>query len=188
MVGGLSQEGVAFAERMKADDRAGRSQRLRFTFETETVFETLSKETQAAVTAAYEALTAGQKREFLKPKEASRIGPFKETYTAYAQFSGDAAHPTITALARHWGRGEDEKTAVFDVIPEPRENELDETLHLACIALLGIMVVVNEMNGFTEAGKKLITLNTELKTLQAERWGGGEIGEGMEIRTEKSDR
>jgi hypothetical protein len=50
------------------------------------------------------------------------------------------------------------------------------------------MVVVNEMNGFTEAGKKSIELNIELKTLQAERWGAGEIGgDGMEIRTQEPD-
>jgi hypothetical protein len=191
MVGGLSAEGEAFAERMKADDRAGRRNRLKFAFETESVFETLSEETRMAVTTAYEALRTGQRGEFLKPKHASDIGPFKDMYPAYGQFSGDAAHPTITALARHWGRGEDEKTAVFDVVPEPRENELDETLHLACVALLSIMFLVNEMNGYTEAGKKLIDLNTELKELQAERWGPEEIGgEGLYIRTEKlsSDR
>jgi hypothetical protein len=52
-------------------------------------------------------------------------------------------------------------------------------------SLVSIMVVVNEMNSHTEAGKKLIDLNTELKTLQAERWGPGEIGgERMYIRTE----
>jgi len=54
-------------------------------------------------------------------------------------------------LARHLRK--EDKTAVFDVVPEPKEDELDETLHLACIALIGMMVVVNEMNGFTEGGK-----------------------------------
>jgi Family of unknown function (DUF5677) len=188
MVGGLSAEGDAFAERMKADDRAGRSNRLKFQFETESLFETLSAETQTAVTAAYNALTNRQTRKFLNPKEASGIGQFKEAYVAYAQYSGSAAHPTLTALARHWSPL-DEKTAAFDAIPEPSEDQLDETLHLACIALLSIMVVVNEMNGFTEAGKKSIKLNIELKTLQAERWGAGEIGgDGMEIRTQEPDR
>jgi hypothetical protein len=182
MVGGLSAEGDAFAERMKADDRAGRSSRLKFQFETESLFETLSAETQTAVAAAYNSLTNSETRKFLKPKQISGIGPFKETYAAYAQYSGNAAHPTLTALARHWSL--DQKTATFDTIPEPTEDQLDETLHLACIALLSIMVVVNEMNGFTEAGKELIELNMELKTLQAEKWGAGEIGDdGMEIRT-----
>jgi hypothetical protein len=132
------------------------------------------------------ALTNRQTRKFLNPKEASDIGPFKEAYAPYAQYSGNAAHPTLTALARHWSPL-DEKTAAFDAIPEPTEDQLDETLHLACIALLSIMVVVNEMNGFTEAGRKSIELNIELKTLQAERWGGGEIGgDGMESEHKNS--
>ena len=107
MVGGLSAEGDAFAERMIADDRAGRNKRLKFAFESESLFETLSQETQVAVTEAYEALRTGQKKEFLNPKDASGIGPFKQAYIAYSQFSGDAAHPTITALARHWSPGEE---------------------------------------------------------------------------------
>lgn len=188
MVGGLSAEGDAFAERMKDDDRAGRSSKLKFAFETESVFQTLSQETQEAVTDAYDALRTGKRREFLKPKDASGIGPFKDAYIAYSQFSGDAAHPTITALARHWSPGENDRTGILDLVPEPSEDQLDETLHLACIALLSIMVVVNEMNGFTEAGKKLIDLNTELKTLQAEKWGPEDSNKEMEIRTEKSNR
>ena len=69
--------------------------------------------------------------------------------------------------------------------PEPKEDELDETFHLTCIALIGMMVTVNEMVGYTEAGKKLPQINHELKQLQGERWGVETINEGMEIRTEK---
>jgi Family of unknown function (DUF5677) len=60
MVGGLFAEGDAFAERMKADDRAGRTSRLKFQLETDSLFETLSAETQAAVAAAYNSLTNRQ--------------------------------------------------------------------------------------------------------------------------------
>jgi hypothetical protein len=188
MVGGLSVEGDAFVERMLADDRAGRNKRLKFAFETEGVFETLSQETQLAVTEAYEALATGKRKEFLNPKHASGVGPFKEAYVAHGQFSGDAAHPTITALARHWSPGENPSTGIFNPVPAPSEHQLDETLHLACIALLSVMVVANEMNGFTEAGKTLTELNYELKALQAERWGPEEDDrEGIEIRTTKSN-
>jgi hypothetical protein len=74
-------------------------------------FESLSEETQTAVTAALEALKSGRKREYLQPKHASGIGPFKELCVAYSQFSGDAAHATITALSRHWVWDNDGKTA-----------------------------------------------------------------------------
>jgi len=42
MVGGLSAKGEAFAERMKADDRAGRSNRLKFALETEALCDGVS--------------------------------------------------------------------------------------------------------------------------------------------------
>lgn len=184
MVGGLHREGVAFADRMIEDDKAGRKGRIRFAFETENIFETLSVEMQEAVKKTHEALGAAPRPGFLMPKEASGSSEFKDTYIVYSQFSGDSAHPTISALARHWGKADD-KTGYFDMIPDAKEDELDQTLHLTCIAFIGILVVVNEMNGYTEAGKKLGTLNDELIALQAGKWGSDTIGEGMAFRTEK---
>jgi hypothetical protein len=99
----LETEGKAFADRMKEDDKAGRRGRIRFTFENENFFETLSSEMQEAVKQRHEENRAAPKISFLKPKDASALGSFKDMYVIYSQFSGDAAHPTITALARHWG-------------------------------------------------------------------------------------
>ena len=121
---------------------------------------------------------------FLKHKNASDVGAFKGMYVVYSQFSGDAAHPTITALSRHWGPA-GARTAYFDAEPKPREDELDETLHLCCVALISMMVVVNEMVGFTDAGKELPQINHDLKVLQADRWGADSIEVGMDIRTEQ---
>jgi hypothetical protein len=47
-----------------------------------------------------------------------------------------------------------------------------------------MLVVVNEMIGFTQAGKDLPEINHELKVLQADRWGVESIEEGMDIQTE----
>jgi hypothetical protein len=138
---------------------------------------------QAAVKQRHEEFKAAPKVGFLKQKDASDAGAFKDMYVVYSQFSGDAAHPTITALSRHWGPA-GQGAAYFDVEPEPREDELDETLHLSCVVLLSMLVVVNEVVGYTEAGKKLLEINHELKALQAQRWGIESIEEGMDIRTE----
>jgi hypothetical protein len=170
MVGGLHAEGVEFAKRMIEDDRAGRKGRIRFTLETNTIFESLSDEMQKAVEESHGTMQEAPRVQFLKPRDASEKSAFKETYLVYSQFSGDAAHPTLAALARHWGPAGD-TISYFDIAPEPKEDELDETLHLTCIAVLGIMVVVNEMHGFTEAGKMLPALNGEFVTLQNEKWG-----------------
>jgi len=59
----------------------------------------------------------------------------------------------------------------FDVVPEPSEHQLDETLHLSCIALLGACVVTNEMFGYTEAGQLLPALGDKLVALQNEKFG-----------------
>jgi hypothetical protein len=182
MVGGLHAQGETFADKMIADEQAGRKGRIRFMLETEGIFDGLSAELQETVREAHNSFSGAPRLGFLKPKDASGVSDFKETYIAYSQFSGDAAHPTLTALKRHLSQ--EHETAVFDVAPQPKEDELDETLHLACIALLGIMVVVNEMNGFTEAGKKLPALNGELVALQTAKYGAQSVGEGMEIRTE----
>jgi hypothetical protein len=87
------------------------------------------------------------------------------------------------ARSRHWGPS-GESASYSDVEPEPRSEELDETLHLSCVALLSMLVVVNEMVGYTDAGKELPKINGRLKVLQGERWGVDSIEEGMDIQTE----
>ena len=183
-VGGLYAEGEAFAKKMIEDNEAGRKGRVRFTVETPRIFYSLSAEMQDSVKEKHDTFAAGPKTGFLMPKQVAGLSEFKETYLVYSQFSGDAAHPTLMALARHWGPAGG-KVAYFDVEPEPKESELDETLHLACISLMGIMVVVNEMHGYTQVGKTLPELNQKLLALQNEKWGADQISEGMEIRTER---
>ncbi len=179
VVGGLYAKGIEFAQQIKADDVAGRKGRLKFVADNEGIFQGLSQETrdEMAKTQEYLAATKGS---FLKFKAAGEAGPFKEIYLAYSQYSGDAAHPTFTALMRHCSI-EDKKLS-FDVVLPQNDHQLDETLHLACISLMGVAVVVNEMCGYTEAGKRLPALSDKLQALQTEHWG--EVGPGVKIKTE----
>jgi hypothetical protein len=179
IIGGMHKVGAPFIEKMKADDRAGRKARLKFVMENEGYFQALSDETREEMEKAKEVLSSFEKGSYLKFKEASQVGPSKEVYLAYIQYSGDAAHPTMTALFRHFQREED--GFVFDVAPEPKDHQLDETLHLACLAILSVMVIANEMLG-TGMGAKLVELNTELLTLQHEQYGEKSLAEGMEIK------
>lgn len=50
-------------------------------------------------------------------------------------------------------------------------------------SLMGVAVVVNEMCGPTEAGKRLPDINSRFRALQTERFGDKEIGQGLEIKT-----
>ncbi|MCZ7658891.1 MAG: DUF5677 domain-containing protein [Xanthobacteraceae bacterium] len=169
VIGGLYNHGVEFAEQIKADDVAGRKGRLKFITENESIFGALSEETREEMARAQESLQALAKASYLRFKEASALGPFNEIYLAYSQYSGDAAHPTFTALMRHFSF--EEGAAIFDVEPPAHGQQLDETLHLACISLLSAAVAVNEMCGFTEAGKQLPILNARLHSIQAGRFG-----------------
>ena len=148
------------------------------------IFGGLSEETRDEMARVQDSLQATTKGSYLKYKEASAAGPFNEIYLAYSQYSGDAAHPTFTALMRHFSFEGD--SAVFDVVPAPSEDQLDETLHLGCLALIGAAVAVNEMCGFTEAGKRLPELNGKLKALQTEKFGEKAVGSevGLEIKVE----
>lgn len=181
VVGGLYAKGIEFAQQIKADDVAGRKGRLKFVADNEGIFQGLSQETrdEMAKTQEYLAATKGS---FLKFKEAGEVGPFKEIYLAYSQYSGDAAHPTFTALIRHCPI--EDKELSFDVVPLQNDHQLDETLHLACISLMGVAVVVNEMCGYPEAGKRLPELSGRFQTLQIERFEANKIEPGVEIKTE----
>jgi hypothetical protein len=178
VVGGLYAKGVEFAQQIKADDVAGRKARLKFVADNEGIFQGLSQETRDEMTKSQEWLAAS-KGSYLKFKEASAAGPFNAIYLAYSQYSGDAAHPTFSALMRHCPI--EDKGLVLDVVPPQDDHQLDETLHLACISLMGVAIVVNEMCGYTEAGKRLTKLNDRLRALQTEHFGTKEIGSGVEI-------
>lgn len=181
VLGGLYAKGVEFAQYIKADDVAGRKARLKFIADNEDIFHGLSQETRDEMTKAQESLAAS-KGSYMKFKDASAIGPFGEIYLAYSQYSGDAAHPTFTALMRHWAR--ECQTLTIDVVPTQNDDQLDETLHLACISLMGVAVAANEMFGFTTAGKQLPRLNEGLRKLQLERFGAREVAPSFEIKTE----
>jgi hypothetical protein len=108
---------------------------------------------------------AAQCAAFLSPKSAASIGAFKELYLAYSQFSGDAAHPTLTALNRYWQRDENNEIEVV-AGPESKPEELDQTLLFACMAVLGILGAVDEMFGRVLAGRALPAISDAIRSIQ----------------------
>jgi hypothetical protein len=154
MVGGLHSKGAEFAKLMTEDDQAGRNSRIRFTLENDAVFESLPAELQQTLKRQQETFKNGPKVAFLRPKDAaSELTGQGGMYLLYSQMSADAVHPTITALGRNWAPAGSIRTAFFDHPSKAKEEELDETLDLACTTLIVIMVLVNEMHGYPEAGK-----------------------------------
>ena len=58
----------------------------------------------------------------------------------------------------------------FDIQPNPRDAELDETMYLGCSAILGVLVGTNQLLGGTPAGKDLWSLSAEHVALTQKRW------------------
>ena len=164
LAGGLHEQGDAFADRMKADDDAGRQQRLKFAQSTSEIFDSLEPEMQSAVA---DFLGRATKSNLLSPKSASAAGAFKSAYLAYSQFSGDAAHASLTALARHWRRAED-RTMEVVVRPDVSQAELDQTLIFAGMAVLGLLGIIDEMFAHVASSGTLVRLRDELQALQDE--------------------
>lgn len=85
----------------------------------------------------------------LNPKQAVKDSVLRKAYLVYSKLSGDAAHPSVLALKRHLVRFEEDGQQVvgLDVDPPEKGTEIAETLDLACNAMIGACVAVNQILG-----------------------------------------
>lgn len=89
------------------------------------------------------------KANFLTPKQTAENSMLGKSYLIYSKLSADAAHPSVLALKRHLARFEEngEQVVGLDVDPVEKGNELAETIDLACNAMIGACVAVNQILG-----------------------------------------
>jgi hypothetical protein len=101
------------------------------------------------------------KASFLTPKQTAKESVLKRSYLLYSKLSSDAAHPSILALRRHLVQFVEngEQVMGLDVDPPERANELNDTIDLACNAMIGACVAANQMLGHLPA------INSELQRL-----------------------
>ncbi len=87
------------------------------------------------------------KANFLTPKQTAKDSVLQKSYLIYSKLSGDAADPSVLALKRHLVRFEEngEQVVGLDVDPPEKGNELAETIDLACNAMIGTCVAVNQI-------------------------------------------
>jgi hypothetical protein len=105
----------------------------------------------------------------LNPKQVAALGPVANSYIFYAQLSSDSAHPSIDALNRYVVADRDNEIRALDLEPVVPDAELVDTLSLACMAVLGVLVGVNQLIGGTNDGKDLRALSDEYKALSRAR-------------------
>jgi hypothetical protein len=87
------------------------------------------------------------KASFITPKQTVKASVLRKSYLLYSKLSGDAAHPSILALKRHLVRFEENGVQYMglDIVPAEKGNESSETINLACNAMIGACVAVNQI-------------------------------------------
>jgi hypothetical protein len=107
------------------------------------------------------------KAKLLKVKEVASNTVMKPAYLFYSQLSADAAHPTIRALKRHLVQTVEngERVLGLDIHPVERGTEVADTVNIACHAVLGACVAVNQILGGTAANPLLNQLFAEYEAM-----------------------
>jgi Family of unknown function (DUF5677) len=107
------------------------------------------------------------KAKLLNVKEVASGTVIKSAYLFYSQLSADAAHPTIRALKRHLVQTVENGERVLgqDIHPVERGAEVADTVNIACNAVLGVCVAVNQILGGTAADPLLKQLFAEYEAM-----------------------
>jgi hypothetical protein len=165
-VSGLIEEGKEFRQAMLHDEIKRRTARGKFLFESRIELTTNAEQRLRDWIKEHSALA---KSDALNPKQVAALGPVANSYIFYAQLSSDSAHPSIDALNRYVVADRDNEIRALDLEPVVPDAELVDTLSLACMAVLGVLVGVNQLIGGTNGGKDLRALSDEYKALSRAR-------------------
>lgn len=162
-VGGLVTKGDAFVQEMFGDELTSRKLRAKIILDRpmeNKQFEDLRSQIEQ-INEKY------PKTKFLTPKQASERSELAIAYLWYSQLSSDAAHPSMSALNRHVARIVENNETVrgIDVAPEANQEELANTVDLACYAFISVLVGANQMLGQTSANDPIKAIFAEYQVL-----------------------
>ena len=144
-VGGLVEKGDKFVAVMYDDELRSLRSRGQFVLDKVGPLDGHGAEFSDRLRARLDEMKARRpKAKLLNPKDAAGLSAMEQGYLFYSQLSGDAAHPSITALKRHLliVRENGEHVACLDVQPLERGEEIADTIDIACNAALGVLVGV----------------------------------------------
>jgi hypothetical protein len=141
----LRQHGADFVKTMRSDESANRVSLGEFSLKHPGVADSPHGQTVRR-------LIKRERGEFPKPSKLkvsdTAKGDIEKMYPAYAVLSHDAAHPSITALKRHYQPDHGSRLTV-DIVPRFKPSELLATLDMACDAVFGACIGVNQLVGGT---------------------------------------
>jgi uncharacterized protein (DUF4415 family) len=88
-------------------------------------------------------------------EEMARTAGLHDLYIFYRELSGDAAHPTITALNRYIVNDEGHEVREIRWGPKCNPSEIADTLNIACHVFIASCAAINEMIPNDEVGREL---------------------------------
>jgi Family of unknown function (DUF5677) len=161
-VGGLVTDGDAFVKEMFQDELSSRKLRGKIVLDRPME----DKEFEDRLRSHIEQMNEKYPRtKFLSPRQASEKSPLKVAYLWYSQLSSDAAHPSMSALRRHIVGVDNETLPGIDVAPKANQEELANTVDLACYAFISVLVGVNQMLPGTSANDNINEVFAEYQVL-----------------------
>lgn len=156
-VAGLVKDGEKFRRLMLHDEIKHRKKRGEFIFEKQLGLEA---EMEEKLREWMRSNRHWGNSDALNPQKVAEIGDLAKAYIFYAELSADAAHPSVEALSRYVP-----EEGVLDMEPVVDDEELCQTMRETCMAVISVLVGVNELLGSTEAGKQLEGLAKEYMRL-----------------------
>lgn len=102
---------------------------------------------------------------YLNHQKTAESGTVADAYIFYNVLSNDAAHPSATSLSRYITWNDDETEWTLSAYRSDDLYEIDESLELACGAMLGVTVAVNEAVAGGNVGETFFRLSDDFKTL-----------------------
>lgn len=164
----LVEKGDEFVDQMIDDDLKSTRSRGEFVLEDISDLDPLGEEMAGQLHERLQQLKDRRPRaRFINTKDAAKYSVIKPAYLFYSQLSGDSAHPSITALKRHLIRLVENGEIVLglDIHPTERGTEVADTVNIACNAVLGTCVAVNQILGFTEASSLISSFAAEYQEI-----------------------
>ncbi|MCW2282595.1 hypothetical protein M2323_000356 [Rhodoblastus acidophilus] len=162
-IASLSKMGNSFIDKMNLDDAAHRITHAKSLIEWSKSknnydFEEQLNKIISSLTTKY------GKTSTIKNYDAASDGDIGETYIIYRQLCGDSAHHSATSLSRHVSLNGDAP----HLLPLDDPYEVEETLELACKALIGVLVDANIILELPDNEARLSSLWNEFATLRNE--------------------
>ena len=145
----LSEDGAGTIKKLGADHHASRSKRGKL------IAENTSSFSPAQITQVRAHLEQLSKGKMLTPKNLAENTSVSQAYLFYAQLSGDSAHPSLDALERHVVKDDSGQLLELALEPVGDPDEPQDTVGLACMALLRTLVALRDLTGATEVSPQI---------------------------------